>query len=349
MKNNKIFVTVLMPVFNAEKHLIEAIISILNQTYIFFEFIIINDGSIDDSENIILSFNDNRIIYIKNEINLGLIKTLNLGFSLAKGKYLVRMDSDDISDLKRLEKQLEYMESNPEIGLLGSNFIIFGDQNEYVKYPKDNDEIKIASIFYNPFCHPSVMIRKEIIDKNQLLFNQKYLHAEDYRLWTEFLKITKVHNLQDFLLNYRSHSAQVSKVHLKIQNENSIKAQNELLLDAGFKFTEIELTDMKNAFKNAYTKECDEVIRQLIVLEKLIIQNKDIRFFNSRILKLKLHLFYKNIILNSKFIDKKVYKKFNDNLFNNEINWTLKQQLSIIYRFTLTNLKLKLKLVGLDL
>ena len=111
-------ITVLMPVYNGEKYLRPAIESILNQTFSDFEFLIINDGSTDNSESIILSYKDERIRYVKNENNLKLIKTLNKGIDLARGKYIARMDADDISLPTRLEREIEYMESHPECGLV---------------------------------------------------------------------------------------------------------------------------------------------------------------------------------------------------------------------------------------
>ena len=113
-------VSVVMPVYNGEKYLRESIDSILNQTYTDYEFIIVNDGSNDKTEEIILSYNDNRIRYIKNEKNLQIVKSLNRGIELAKGRYIARMDADDISLPRRFEKQITFMENNLEIGVCGT-------------------------------------------------------------------------------------------------------------------------------------------------------------------------------------------------------------------------------------
>ncbi len=124
-------VTVLMPVYNAEKYLKTAIESILKQTFSDFELLIINDGSTDGSEEIIRSFNDKRIRLFNNEQNLGIIKTLNKGLNLAKGEYIIRMDADDISLPDRLELQVKYMEENPGIGISGTQARIFGDTKKF--------------------------------------------------------------------------------------------------------------------------------------------------------------------------------------------------------------------------
>ena len=112
-------VTVLMPVYNCEKYLRESIESILNQTFKDFEFLIINDGSSDKSAEIVESYNDNRINFVQNEKNIGLAASLNRGLDIAKGEYIARMDADDISLPERLEKQVRFMETNPQIGICG--------------------------------------------------------------------------------------------------------------------------------------------------------------------------------------------------------------------------------------
>ena len=127
------------------------------------------------------------------------------------------------------------------------------------------------------------------------------------------------------------------------------KTHNEQENGQFVKFSETELNDMKNTFNYIYTIECDEIIRRLSVLEKLIIQNREINFFNSSQLMFKLHLYYKNTILNSKFIDNYIYTKFKYNFFNNEIKWTIKQKLSIMYKFTFTSIEFKIKKIGFNL
>ena len=151
-------VTVLMAVYNGEKYLREAIESILDQTYTNFEFLIINDGSSDRTEEIILSYNDKRIRYIKNEQNLKLIASLNKGLDLAKGEFIARMDADDISLPERLEKQINFLEKHPEIGLLGSWVRTLGlTNNRNIIFKQGHNTIRIQLLFNNFFHHPSVV------------------------------------------------------------------------------------------------------------------------------------------------------------------------------------------------
>src|SRR5690606_1184748 len=112
---------IILPAYNAEKYLAEAIESILNQSFKDFEFIIINDGSKDRTEDVILSYNDPRIVYLNNEANLGLIDKLNKGFNIARGKYIARMDADDISSPERLYIQYQFLENNPDYVICSSS------------------------------------------------------------------------------------------------------------------------------------------------------------------------------------------------------------------------------------
>lgn len=223
-------VTVLMPVYNGEKYLEEAIKSILNQTFKYFEFLIVDDGSTDKSAEIIASFNDARIRLERNEVNLGLIKTLNKGFKLSKGKYIARMDCDDISLPKRLSIQTSFMEKNREIGVCGSWVKIIGLKQSFIsKYPQNHEEARAYLLFNTPFAHPAVIIRKEIIEKYQLEYDENYKHAEDYELWSRIIEHTKISNIPKVLLHYRMHPESASKKNSSIQAENSNRIRLRLL------------------------------------------------------------------------------------------------------------------------
>jgi len=175
-------VTVLMPVYNAEPYLKEAIESILHQTYSDFEFLIINDGSTDSSKDIILSYHDSRIRYIENESNMKLIATLNKGIGLAKGKYIVRMDADDISLPERLKLLYGFMESHPNVGLCGSWFENFSKKGNTgsVKYTTDDSTIRLKQLHQIHLSHGTCIFRTDALKKHQLCFNPEYIHAEDY-------------------------------------------------------------------------------------------------------------------------------------------------------------------------
>ena len=228
---NLSLVSVIMPVYNGAMYLNEAITSILGQTYSNFEFIIINDGSTDRSEEIILSFSDSRIVYVKNPENYRLIKTLNLGFSMAKGRYIARMDADDISHPDRLLKQVDFLLHNTEFGLVGTGVNLLNSEKKQLLYHTDHSSLKFALAFYCPFIHPSVMIRKNVLEGMDVIFDNRYLHGEDYELWKRLAFKTKMANIPEFLLDYRIHDAQISTQHIVFQTELATKIRSEYLLE----------------------------------------------------------------------------------------------------------------------
>jgi glycosyltransferase involved in cell wall biosynthesis len=232
--NRNIPVTVLMPVYNAGKYVHEAIQSILVQTYSTFEFIIINDGSTDETESIILSFTDPRIKYICNKSNLGIVATLNLGLELANGKYIARMDADDIAHEERLSTQIEFLEANEHYGLCGSWYENFGSESGDVKMPVSYDSVRLQLLFHTAFAHPSVIFRARLVKEAKLAYSQTHIYAEDYHLWIEMITQMKGTNLPLFLLKYRVHDTNLSVINKLKQTVNAGKART-VYLDYFFK------------------------------------------------------------------------------------------------------------------
>lgn len=200
-------ISVIMPVYNAkEEYLREAIDSILSQTYNDFEFIIVNDGSTNNSEEVILSFKDKRIKYVKKE-NGGVASALNRGLDEANGEYIARMDSDDISLPERFEKQINFLEKHPDISILGTAFEIFGKENFTISHIENP---KILDFYQGCFVgHPTVMFRKFDFNKYDLKYNPDY-KCEDYELWSRAVKSLKIYNLPEVLFRYRSHTNNIS-------------------------------------------------------------------------------------------------------------------------------------------
>lgn len=210
-------ISVLLPAYNAEKTIKEAIDSIVSQTYNNWELIAVDDGSTDSTPIIIQAYNDSRIKYFCNNQNLGLIKTLNRGIELCKGKYIARMDSDDISSPDRFEKQVSYMEKHCETIICGSVIRAFGVKgekkiNRIVKYLEHDKDIKKSLVYSCCFAHPSVMIRSNIFEKSSIRYNENYPYAEDYKLWIDLMDYGEYHNLQEVLLNYRLSDSQMTQV-----------------------------------------------------------------------------------------------------------------------------------------
>lgn len=205
-------VSVIMPAYNAEKYIAEAIDSILAQTYTDYEFIIINDCSTDRTEEIILSFKDSRIVYLKNEENMGVAKTLNRGLSVARGEYIARMDADDISLPERFEKQIQYLDAHKDVAVLGTALVRFGTDivDEKRSFSTDCRQMKTDMFFSCGLAHPSVMMRrKEILELGG--YDAAYNGMEDYALWCRVCKSYCVTTLPETLLRYRIHTGQVTK------------------------------------------------------------------------------------------------------------------------------------------
>jgi len=212
-----------MSVYNGEPFLREAIDSILQQTFTDLEFLIINDASTDQSVKIIESYQDSRIQMFSNVENIGLTKSLNKGLDLARGKYIARMDADDISLPIRLEKQVAFMESHSEVGLCGGWFQIMG--GSLIKKPETHLEIAVRMLRRNPFGHSTVMIRKSILEEFNLTYNETLTSSQDYELWSRIIEHTKVYNIPKVLVMYRVHNNQIStsKRNEQLKNETKIK------------------------------------------------------------------------------------------------------------------------------
>ena len=194
-------ISVVMPAYNAEKYIGQAIESILNQTYSNFEFIIINDGSNDKTKEVILSYKDDRIIYLENERNSGIVVTLNKGLEKANGEYIARMDADDIAEPNRFEKQIKYLDKNIEIDVLGSGICTFGENIKSKKrlFTTNADQLKAELIFSSCIAHPTVMIRKNILEKYNLKYDLNFAGAEDYCLWWEIAKVSKIADIRKYI------------------------------------------------------------------------------------------------------------------------------------------------------
>lgn len=200
-------ISVIMSVYNGEKFVAEAIDSVLRQTFGDFEFIIIDDGSTDSSLAIIKSYSDKRIKLIENEANIGLTKSLNKGIAVARGKYVARMDADDISMPKRFEKQYNFMEKNPEIGVLGGQEITFGNKRLIKTSYLLDEDIKCFAAFNNPMNHPTIFARAELLKRNP--YNPDFRYSQDYELWARLLPIAKFANCKSIATAYRYHDTSV--------------------------------------------------------------------------------------------------------------------------------------------
>lgn len=207
-------VSVVLPVYNGAQYLRAAVESILAQTFVDFECIIIDDGSRDDSATVAAAFTDPRI-HLHRQENIGLAATLNRGITLSRGRYIARQDQDDLSDPRRLALQTAFMDSHPDCALLGTRATIMVDDaptNRFHDHPLDDKVLKLDLLFNNPFVHSSVMMRRDmVLEIGGYTTEPARQPPEDYELWSRLSRRWAVANLGQRLLHYREVSGSMSR------------------------------------------------------------------------------------------------------------------------------------------
>ncbi|MDP2685106.1 MAG: glycosyltransferase [bacterium] len=266
-------ISVLIAVYNAENTIKTAIGSILNQTFQDFEIIIIDDKCTDKTIDVIKEFEDSRIKIISNEHNMGQIKSLNKGLSFCSGKFIARMDADDISLPQRFELQVQAFEKNPELVLVGTTgFKSFpnGRVKKLTYYPRNAEALRFFSMFKSPINHISVMIRQEYL-KNTDIFDESYIIATDWDLWSRYLiKRYKIKILMARCFIYRVYDTSYSVINTEIKDKESIKIVKRNVLH----YTDLTISsqDAFNIINLHYCKKLSakQYIKSLFVWIKII-------------------------------------------------------------------------------
>ena len=259
-------ISVVMPTYNTEVSILrEAVESILSQTFRDFEFIIIDDGSTNDSVAYLQNLRDERIRLIQNSKNIGITKSLNIGFQAAQGKYIARMDSDDISLPARFEKQYAFMEKHPDMIVCGTNVECFGAFSRITKRKMpDMDWYRISALFANPGpSHPTAFFNRELLLRYHLTYDERIVYAQDYHLWVEISRHGKIGFLKEVLLRQRNHKDQISKKHRSEQIKWDQITQGKLLQEL-LGFVTQEEKDFHYHYSTGYyndTKINDEMLR----------------------------------------------------------------------------------------
>ena len=238
-------ISVIMPVYNCALYLREAIDSVLAQTYSNFELLLINDGSSDNSKEIILSYIDPRIRYIENERNLKLIATLNKGIDRAKGEYIARMDADDTIPPHRFEVQMNYMLKHPNVDLCSVWAYVMDEHGKKIGKLKGIDTpelINVSLFFTNPINHPGILCKSKVLKDNRYC---EFTHAEDMELWIKLRdKGYTLVNIPQYLYSYRWYGNNVSNTNADFQLQQKkklLKAQLESFLDRTIEGEEVDL------------------------------------------------------------------------------------------------------------
>ncbi|WP_066852923.1 glycosyltransferase family 2 protein [Halodesulfovibrio spirochaetisodalis] len=213
-------VSILLPAYNQEKYIEETVESILSQTFTDFEFIILDDASSDRTAERIQTFEDERITFYQNAENLGSVGTLNKGLALCRGEYIARIDGDDIAYPDRLAKQVAFLDSHPDVGVVGSAVQCFSDSGMGKVMRYETDSAALFSSFLlaetSMVAHPAVMMRRCLFEGG-IQYSQEHFYAEDYKLWNDLKWHTRIANMSEVLLKYRIHQASMSRSKPELQ------------------------------------------------------------------------------------------------------------------------------------
>lgn len=275
-------ISVLMPVFNCEPYIAESVSSILSQTFEDFELIIIDDASTDKTVEVIESFKDSRIQLIRKPHNSGYTNSLNMGLRIAGGKYIARMDGDDISYPDRFRKQLDFFQENPEVIVCGTNyrFMKTGVVNHH---PSNPEEVKVDLLSGCYVAHPTVMFKREVLTMNSIEYNPEYEPAEDYNLWVELSQYGLIGNLSEVLLDYRTHDRQVSNVYSERQQRYTDQARLKMV-EYLVPCMNTNQKKMHLSLMNSYGSKIFSATEMKRWKAFLLKQNYDKKIFNQKIL-----------------------------------------------------------------
>jgi glycosyltransferase involved in cell wall biosynthesis len=283
-------ISVIMSVYNAGEYLAEALESILSQSFSDFEFIITDDASSDGSLKILEKYSrkDDRILLLRNQFNVGLAENLNKMIGISKGRYMARMDADDIAFSKRFEEQIKFLNKHKEIGVLGAQILPFGKNKvKMFKAPLTHEEIKACLIFSNPMMHPTVMFRKSLFEDNGLRYKENLRTSQDLDLWFSMIKMTRFANLPEILLRYRIENS--SSSYLKNYADGSREELLSNIIKNGIEqtFPELKYIDMEKLwifnFGQAGSEEDFKSIEQF--LNDLEAKNAEHKLFDPALFR----------------------------------------------------------------
>ena len=287
-------ISVIMTNYNTpENFLRESIESILSQTYSNFEFIIIDDCSTDDSVSVIKSYKDSRIKLYINEENIGLTKSLNIALDKCIGEFVARMDSDDISEPERFEKQIEYLKKHQDVIVCGTWAKLIGDwkeshTNEYIKRTiPDRETFSIMQLFANNpnIVHPTAMFNRRSLIAYDIRYDEKYIYAQDYKMWKMCNDCAKCAIVSEVLLKYRVHGNAISSSKKSIQDDCTKRIIQEQLDKLHLTLTD-DLTPYHVGLLTA-RKPYDIRIKEW--MKEILYANQKYQVYNQSILKKLLH------------------------------------------------------------
>lgn len=275
-------ISVLMSVYQTDNAFLkEAIESILNQSFLDFEFIIVNDCTNEENLKCIESYHDPRIRLIHNRVNSGLTKSLNNGLAVAKGKYIARMDSDDVSLPDRLERQFAYMETHQDLIVLGGYACELSGDKMALSRIEDFEVMKMRMIFFDcALIHPTAFLNNNLLQKFNLKYDETVKKAQDYMLWSDCIQFGEIDVLNEVVLYYRLHAGQITNTCSGEQQKCAMMVQKKLLKQ----LLNIEATEemLKLHYSIIFGKVCAPISSYSRNMKMLIQKNKQAGVFNKK-------------------------------------------------------------------
>jgi glycosyltransferase involved in cell wall biosynthesis len=301
-------ITILMPVRNSATTLCKAVESVLHQTQKHFEFLIIDDASTDETVNILKRYCDPRIILLRNETNLGVAMTLNRGIESARGSYIARMDADDICEPDRLERQMAFMEKYPGLGLTGSFVRRLGDGLDYVlRFPRGSECLRSYVLLGNPLAHPTVIFRRDELNRHGFRYNSSCRAAQDYELWSRCLRVMDADNLDAPLVHWRANARSVTSARFSESNRTALQVQRAELARLGISVGDEDLAFHRQIGNGSGFSNYTELQRAEEWLKMLLRKNDLLSVYPSEGLRQAVAFVWFRVCLNSTCLGPRVW------------------------------------------
>lgn len=277
-------ISVIMSTYNEEKYIVTSLKSLLNQTFQEFEIIIVDDASTDNTRQLIQRLQDERIHLICNEENQGLTKNLNKALKHVTGKYIARMDGDDIAFPTRFEKQVQYMEKHPETMLVSCYTKSFGDSDLVFALPDDSEVLKVRMLVRPVYAHPGFMMRRELIEAGYQ-YNEEYRTAQDYEFASRVAEKYKIGLVPEVLLLYRVHKKQISAKAGNQQFDNADKIRKHQLERLGVQLSETEWKNYQDLVKESKVDCLESFDKVYEIIQKMLRSNEKTRIYDPKIME----------------------------------------------------------------
>lgn len=277
-------ISVIMSTYNEEKYIETSLKSLLNQTFQDFEIIIVDDASTDNTRQLIQGLGDERIHLICNEENQGLTKNLNRALKYTKGKYIARMDGDDIALRERFEKQYQYMEKHPQTMLVSCYTKSFGDSDLIFALPDDSEILRVRMLVRPVYAHPGFMMRRELVEAGYR-YNEEYRTAQDYEFASRVAEKNKIGLVPEVLLLYRVHKKQVSAKAGNQQLHNADRIRKRQLERLGVQLSENQWEDYQAWAKEAKVSGLEDFDRIHEVIQKMLRCNDKTKIYPPKVME----------------------------------------------------------------